>query len=65
MLASWLSITTTAGVFAQNENNKAAADAFVAFIFFFAMSFSICWVNMIVAYPVEIFPCKNRSKGHP
>jgi len=62
MLASWISITTCAGVFSQNQHNNAAADAFVAFVFIFAMVFAICWVNMIVAYPVEIFPCTNCSK---
>ncbi|OAG37128.1 hypothetical protein AYO21_08663 [Fonsecaea monophora] len=63
MLVSWMSLTTCAGVFANDPDNHAAADAFVAFVFIFAMAFACCWVNMIVAYPVEIFPFELRTKG--
>jgi sugar porter (SP) family MFS transporter len=47
----------------QDNNNKAAGQAVVAFIWLFNTSYAFAWSGLLVGYTVEIMPFKIRAKG--
>ncbi|KIX05860.1 uncharacterized protein Z518_03833 [Rhinocladiella mackenziei CBS 650.93] len=48
----------------QNDGDKAASQAVVAFIWIFnCSSYELAWSGLLVAYTMEIIPCKIRAKG--
>ncbi len=47
----------------QENGNKAAGHAVVAFIWIHGVCYALAWSGLLVAYTVEIMPFKIRAKG--
>jgi Sugar (and other) transporter len=60
---SYIIWTACSATYAKDPTNKAAADSVVTFIFVFSFFYASAWVNLLIAYPCEVFPYRLRSKG--
>ncbi|OAP56307.1 hypothetical protein AYL99_09486 [Fonsecaea erecta] len=56
-------IWTICSAIYQDDHNKGAGQAVVAFIWIFNFSYALAWSGLLVAYTVEILPFKIRAKG--
>jgi MFS family permease len=62
MLCCFIAWTICAAVY-QDNGNKAAGRAVVAFIWLHGTTYSLAWSGLLVGYTVEIMPFKIRAKG--
>jgi MFS family permease len=62
-LCSYIVWTACSATYAKDPTNTAAAGSVVGFIFIFSFFYATAWINLLVAYPCEIFPYRLRAKG--
>lgn len=62
MLLCFIGWTICSASYQENQN-KAAGQAVVAFIWLFGTSYALAWSGLLVGYTVEIMPFKIRAKG--
>lgn len=62
MLVCFIGWTICSAIYQEN-NNKAAGKAVVAFIWIFNSAYALAWSGLLVGYTVEIMPFKIRAKG--
>ncbi|KIW49937.1 hypothetical protein PV05_11568 [Exophiala xenobiotica] len=62
MLLCFIAWTICAAVY-QDNGNKAAGQAVVAFIWLHGTTYALAWSGLLVGYTVEIMPFKIRAKG--
>lgn len=62
MLICFIPWTICSAIY-QEDQNKAAGQAVVAFIWMFGVAYALAWSGLLVGYTVEILPFKIRAKG--
>lgn len=60
---SYIVWTACSATFAKDHTNTTAANSVVAFIFLFSFFYATAWINLLIAYPCEIYPFRLRAKG--